>query len=39
MYNIRDLINKGILINDNDYIKIKEDYLYVENNILENFIE
>lgn len=39
MYNIRDLINKGILINDNDYIKIKEDYLYIENNILENFIE
>ena len=39
MYNIRDLINKGILIKDNDYIKIKEDYLYIENNILENFIE
>ena len=38
MYNIRDLINKGYLIDDGDNIKIKYDMIYVENKILENFI-
>ena len=38
MYNIRELINKGYLIDEVDYIKIKYDMIYVENKILENFI-
>ena len=38
MYNIRDLIKKGFLEEDSEYIRIKKDYLYVENSILENFI-
>ena len=38
MYNIRDLINKGYLIDDGENIKIKYDMIYVENKILENFI-
>ncbi len=38
MYNIKDLINKGYLIDDGENIKIKYDMIYVENKILENFI-
>ena len=39
LYNIKELISKGYLINDNDYLKVNEKYLYVENNILENFVD
>ena len=38
MYNIRDLIKEGYLIDDGENIKIKYDMIYVENKILENFI-
>ena len=38
-YNIRELIKQGLLIEDNDYIKISYDKIYVENSILENFVE
>ena len=37
-YNIKDLINKGYLIDDGENIKIRPDLIYVENNILENFV-
>lgn len=39
MYNILDLVKKGILIDDNEYIRIKEEYLYIENSILASFVE
>ena len=39
MYNIKDLISKGFLIEKDDNIFIKYDILYVENKILENFVE
>ena len=38
LYNIKDLINKGLLIDDGINIKINKKFLYVENSILENFI-
>lgn len=38
-YNIKELIVKGYLILDNDYLKVNEKYLYVENSILENFVD
>ena len=38
-YNIKELIKEGYLIDDGENIYIKKDFLYVENNILENFIE
>jgi len=37
-YNIKELIDKGYLIDDSENIKINEDYLYIENSILENFV-
>lgn len=37
-YNIRDMIKKGYLIDDGLNIKISYDKIYVENNILENFV-
>ncbi len=39
MYNIRELIDKGYLIDNGNLVKINEKYLYTENRILENFIE
>lgn len=36
--NIEDLINKKLLINDLENIKINKDYLYIENSILEKLI-
>jgi hypothetical protein len=36
--NIDDLINKGLLIEEDNYIYIPKDKLYVSNNILLNFI-
>lgn len=38
-YNIRDLIKQGLLIEDKEYIRIKEENLYIENLILENFVD
>ena len=38
-YNIKDLIKKGYLIDDGENIKISYDKIYVENSILENFVE
>ena len=38
IYNIKDLIKEGYLIDDVENIKIKYDMIYVENKILENFI-
>ena len=38
-YNIKDLIKKGYLIDDSENIKVNEKYIYVENSILENFID
>ena len=37
-YNIRDLIEKGYLIDDGKNIKIKYDNIYIQNRILENFV-
>ena len=37
-YNIKELINKGLLIDDGLYIKVSYDKIYVENMILENFV-
>ncbi len=39
VFNIRDLIRQGLLIEDDEYIRIKEDNLYIENMILENFVD
>jgi len=38
-FNIKDLIQKGDLIVDGDFLKINPDKIYVQNSILENFIE
>ena len=38
IFNIDDLIKKGLLIEEDDYIYIPKDKLYVSNNILLNFI-
>ena len=38
VFNIDDLINKGLLIEEDNYIYISKDKLYVSNNILLNFI-
>ena len=38
VFNIDDLINKGLLIEEDNYIYIPKDKLYVSNNILLNFI-
>ena len=37
-FDITDLINKGLLIDDLEYIFIPEDKLYISNSILVNFI-
>ena len=37
-YNIKDLIKKGLLIDDGEFIKVSYDKIYVENSILENFL-
>ena len=38
-FNIKELIDKGYLVDTGDNIKINQNYLYVENKILENFVE
>lgn len=38
VFNVKELIEKGYLIDNGDYIYIKYDMLYIENTILENFI-
>ena len=38
-YNIRELIDKGYLIDDGKYVKVDYNKIYVENSILENFVE
>lgn len=38
MYNISNLISEGYLIDDGENIKVREDMIYVENFILENFV-
>ena len=38
-YNIKDLIKQGLLIDDGLNIKVSYDKLYIENSILENFVE
>ena len=38
LYNINELIKKEYLINDNDYIKVNKEYIYVLNDILVNFV-
>ncbi len=38
-YNIKELINKKYLIDDGKNIKVSYDKIYVENSILENFVE
>lgn len=35
---VKKLLNDGKIVVDDDYIKINEEYLYVQNNILINFI-
>ena len=37
-YNIKDLIKKGLLIDDGLYVKVSYDKIYIENIILENFV-
>ncbi len=37
-YNIRELIDKGYLVDDGKNIKVSYSKIYVENSILENFI-
>lgn len=39
MYNIKELIERNYLQDDGFYIKIRYDKVYVENNILENFVD
>lgn len=39
MYNIKDLIKSGLLIDLGDNIKISYDKIYVENSILINFVD
>jgi len=38
IFNINDLIKEGKLIENDDYIYINEEYIYVSNSILVNFI-
>ena len=38
-FDIIDLVNENILINDNGYLYINDNYLYVSNSILERFLE
>lgn len=38
LYNIKDLINENKLVLKDEYIFINEEYLYVENEILSNFV-
>ena len=38
LYNIKELLEKDILIIENDHIKINNKYIYVQNSILVNFI-
>lgn len=38
LYNIKDLIKKGLLIENQDNIYISYDKIYIENSILENFV-
>lgn len=37
-YNIRELINHGLLVDDGLNIKVNYDNIYIENSILENFV-
>jgi len=37
-YIIKELINSGYLINDNDYLKCNEKYFYIQNIILEKIL-
>lgn len=38
LYNIKELISEGLLIEENENIYISYDKIYVENSILENFV-
>ena len=38
LYNIKELIKKGLIIDNGEYLKVNNDYLYVENSILDNFV-
>ena len=38
LYNIKDLINDNKLVIKDGYISINEEYLYIENEILSNFV-
>ena len=38
-YNIKELIKDGLLVNDGLNIKVNYDKIYVENSILENFVD
>lgn len=38
VYDIEEMLKKGMLEEDSDYIKINPKYLYVSNNILINFV-
>ncbi len=38
LYNIKELINNGLLQIENNYLKIPKKYIYISNNILINFI-
>ena len=38
LYNIEELIKKGLLIENKDNIYISYDKIYIENSILENFV-
>ena len=38
VFDIKDLLEKGKLIKENGFIRINEDYLYLSNDILINFI-
>ena len=38
-YNIKELIKDGLLIDDGQNIKVSYDKIYIENSILENFVE
>ncbi len=38
-YNIKELIKNGLLIDDGENVKVSYDKIYIENNILENFVE
>lgn len=38
LYNIKELLDKNILVIDNDFILINKEYLYMSNEILVNFV-